>query len=1415
MVLHIETIDKGIGPDEGSRQFSAFGPEEQAELIENSSDLLGYGWKPQDDEDVQKLSYGYAREVSSQRMVLRDALVKKWNNILDFAKKGRYTDADIKKAQMEYTATIFDKFPNMAVARKQDLADRIQVATAKRGIFASREAEAMYILQKQNPVLAWISNNLVRAWNTPLLNVPRALSERGVPFFGDVPEKIGEKGNLASFMDEMDAYAAEAKPMFYEAFGSAELSGNLIGTFLKFAALQPAAGYMTAGLTTTRPALQAAVSMGLFPLADVPLKRELESGFTNMVKQRGAASLRGSITGLLVGSLGSRMTSELIKVPTMTTMFAGTTYAEARWLNNQSVRDSINAASQTALMIFAYNMSGLVNKKGQMKADLKRIENRLAKDLYNKKVVGHKTGGFKVFDIAAKRAQAKARGIKVSYPRTLTLYRGHGIRADDFVFDPGSLGAGQYWTTSKQIAKSYGPKIEKQTITLENPLVLSSKQATKLAGSIVKPGSTSKQAARARRVSKSLRAKGYDSVIVEGYDTPMGDYTVLLLEEPSPAAAYKTVTGRLMSKETAAKVADTVINKSPKDVMSRRLRGVVRMLAGKRQAEGRLSRNEKRLLRTLRTKFPEAYSITARKANRVLWEYTSKNYVAEGVAEKTKAMLESRNIDPDYYKQLARQMLSERPNRVAARNVKVDKLAKTLQAQTEEVFSKKAQAQQAIAMKITDEAYDSVGLKHPKPVKPSGATRSKKRSWVRKFHNEDMANPETLIMQMFNMDESSVGYQVLFGNINRGRDMELRIQKALDEFNQRGIKAAGLDTKTLEGMSPYIASPLKAVISGKKIKFKLLKPAVPTVEYRLESGKRVKLTRANIMDMYMHAQSLENVKEISEADYVKLSGHKIGKVSADDVYNIAGLTTGAEQIYLNKTVKPLIKMLAEFGNIVSLETDGVRNFKIQDWWHRKRVDVPAKMRGKSVSGIHQIIEDMAMFKQRHKGSKLPIEIGDFFVNLDNAIINMSAYFGLARAVRDSKSVIRDRGWNKAALTRYGPEAIKAVKTYIERVEDSSYLRGPLEDIYSKMLRTGTRGVLGFRFFKVSPKQFVSYLNSADELGVGRTLKGLAYEPGKVEDDLMSRFIPQLWMRYKYNRITRELGEIGQTTKLRKQYTGKLSYSDQVMRSLTFADKKAIGRIVHNVTLEIAEKYPVSKYPDMAPGSAKWGEVLNQRTMQVVRRTQPSWDPKDRSVIGGNRNPFVKLLTMFWSQKESSYNMLLRANMRYDIDGNKEALIKTYGLVLTSSLLYAAIDYGAAKFVYRQDIDNVDLVVKMLESVTGLPYATGKAVPLLVKYSVAGLRQKAPPMGSEGGLPEAMVSGILRTAYYASKYVGADTSTRKGRKSADAALAKSVKAAVLTAGLFSGTPVYGPYMYGAGILKGFREGFKKDKFLPGK
>ena len=106
----------------------------------------------------------------------------------------------------------------------------------------------------------------------------------------------------------------------------------------------------------------------------------------------------------------------------------------------------------------------------------------------------------------------------------MKMYRGTKSkwRQKEFASDPGDYGRGEYWAATIDFALTYGDLIAEGDIHLKNALRLAPGEVSRLArscGATVLENGRDKQLRAAEQFTAEMKARGYDGIVVRGYET--------------------------------------------------------------------------------------------------------------------------------------------------------------------------------------------------------------------------------------------------------------------------------------------------------------------------------------------------------------------------------------------------------------------------------------------------------------------------------------------------------------------------------------------------------------------------------------------------------------------------------------------------------------------------------------------------------------------------------------------------------------------------------------------------------------------------------------------------------------------------------------------------------------------------------
>jgi len=125
-------------------------------------------------------------------------------------------------------------------------------------------------------------------------------------------------------------------------------------------------------------------------------------------------------------------------------------------------------------------------------------------------------------------------------PFVARVHRGERERPKtaEYATDPGDLGAGRYHTTNIHYARAYAGKlgtVHSGVVALRRALILHSDAAVALASKYktVEGRTQEERLAGARQMTGDLKAKGYDGLVVHGYEGGAGATSVVVFDPPT------------------------------------------------------------------------------------------------------------------------------------------------------------------------------------------------------------------------------------------------------------------------------------------------------------------------------------------------------------------------------------------------------------------------------------------------------------------------------------------------------------------------------------------------------------------------------------------------------------------------------------------------------------------------------------------------------------------------------------------------------------------------------------------------------------------------------------------------------------------------------------------------------------------
>ena len=567
---------------------------------------------------------------------------------------------------------------------------------------------------------------------------------------------------------------------------------------------------------------------------------------------------------------------------------------------------------------------------------------------------------------------------------------------------------------------------------------------------------------------------------------------------------------------------------------------------------------------------------------------------------------------------------------------------------------------------------------------------------LKKVATVESFNPETLTEILDGEDYGTIK-EVIYLNIMRGVSDTLSFQHKAEDFVRNKIR----DIK----------------VKNWSDSFKKKAKDVKRKQFTLESGKKVSLTPAERIALYLHSLNKKNKKHLLEGGFAFSSKKEtILSLTQQDLDNITQLSK--EELKVANTLYEYLNIVQkEKINEVSVRLLGAE-LAIEEHYFPIRTNYLDRVRDNLIKAkkYSQLsLEGLGALKER-KNAKDALILDDAFVATYKSIYQISEYVGLAEPLRSAKALLENNEFQIKAAEVGFKSQVEALKTYIRRLEGESIRLDNVDKLTTDLINKLDVAILGPNVF-VWLKQPVSYLLASTEID-GKYLKtSFKMNPTKAEISEMRKYSPFIRDRLDGN-VTREAGEVAQVGKVLKFFTDETVGSQKMMWGIRKFDLASIGSIWRAVKKEVSDKTNLE-------GDAYFERVA-ERTWEIVRRTQPTFHVIDRSNIGSSPNMFIRLLTKYTSQLNKNYNMNKRAFMKYNrshkTPSDKAILAKSLTMInIVTALMIAGINevrrrvYDLGKEMTRDEEKEYNkatfkrFISNYISAVFGQVYVLGPAV----------------------------------------------------------------------------------------------------------
>ena len=557
---------------------------------------------------------------------------------------------------------------------------------------------------------------------------------------------------------------------------------------------------------------------------------------------------------------------------------------------------------------------------------------------------------------------------------------------------------------------------------------------------------------------------------------------------------------------------------------------------------------------------------------------------------------------------------------------------------------------------------------------------AKKISSIRKLYTLDHWNIE-LKTDILGGEDHNILTRILYDGFDDAETNQLRFEQNIEDYLRdqwKDLKDIDI-TKWSEGLNK------ENFIVNKLRKSKMLPQKVDYQTVELAKGKKISLSKGQRMSMYLHSKNEQNMKHITEGG-IRFENNigRIHKLSKLDVALIVDSMTKEEKLIAESMRSVYNGIIKDELNYVSTELNGFRIATQNDYFHIRTLEmdrqrnITSEAERLKKSPFKRTLEGMGMLKSRTDATNALV-LEDAFSALYSHIKNAGTYIGYASPLRNAKTLLSNVELQEAIINTYGEDWLNSVKQHIDSIEAYTSKPSTYEKITQDMINALDPAMLGMNPWVII-KQFPSYINALTEMDVKYLLNIKNLRLSKTDKAEIKKISPQLRARFE-GKLNQEMGELVDSTNILRFFTGKDTIGNRATIGVTKADTETVGRIWKAVKLEISDKFPNLKQDE-------YMEKVRKRAEEVIRKTQPTFSPKDRSPIGNSKSKFTRLATKYTSQRNKNTMMAKRAyaHLQQSDKTTEDYAIfyKNIAIVLAgNAIMIAAIDEARDRLYKRK------------------------------------------------------------------------------------------------------------------------------------
>lgn len=500
-----------------------------------------------------------------------------------------------------------------------------------------------------------------------------------------------------------------------------------------------------------------------------------------------------------------------------------------------------------------------------------------------------------------------------------------------------------------------------------------------------------------------------------------------------------------------------------------------------------------------------------------------------------------------------------------------------------------------------------------------------------------------------------------------------------------------------------------------------------THTFKLESGKTVKMTTAQMMAFYCLSKREQAVGHLlgggMRVEDIQNSGRKENikqpdpfLLTQEDIATINGALTKRQREVADKLQKYMTQQGSEWGNRVSMERFGYRAFTEENYFPIETMDSErdAKDPGAKENDMFRLLNMSATKSLVYKANNALV-VHDIFDVFANHMTDMAKYDALALPILDAMKWYNYREKQKLenghVLTTtvqrsiekaYGMDANKYFTTFIKDLNGVN--EGGRGEGFAKKMLSNYKVAAVAANLRVALLQPTSYVRAVGVMNPKYLAKGLSAKSGYKEAESHSGIA--LWKQMGF--YDTNIGR-GVRDQIKNSAGVKDWIVEKAMLGAEWGDRLTWGHLWNACKAEVRDKQKLT-------GDALL-KATAERFREVVYSTQVVDSTMTRSQAMRATGVYGAVSTAFMSEPTLSYNLLLKAYTDYTAElratGDKKAAWRNASGKIARALatyLVSAAASGLAESIVdacRDDDEYATWLEKYLSALIGAKYKDGK------------------------------------------------------------------------------------------------------------